>query len=387
MPSPPARIAVNAQKLSTRQSFHAAGSSRYVFNLLKQLRLLKSQDEILAYLAGNVSIPPELEPNEHFRIRSATWRTANPAIRVAWEQLVFPRILRHDGVTLLHGPINALPLGWTGPSVVTILDLTFLLMPAAFRRASRTYLKWMVRTAARRADRVITISESTRRDVIRLLGTPPDRIIRVYCGVDARFHPSQDSKELAEFRGAMDLPNEFILYLGTIEPRKNLIRLIDAYAELRNRRATDLPLILAGGRGWGDDEILRHAGETGLGDAIRFPGFVPEDQIPLWYNAATIFAYPSEYEGFGLPPLEALACGTPVVASDRSSLPEVLGDSAVLVDPASVEAIADGIQRVLEDGALRSRLIDGGPRRAQGFSWERMAEETLAVYRSVIDTQ
>jgi glycosyltransferase involved in cell wall biosynthesis len=385
--APPAgdvRIAINAQKLSTRQSFHAAGSSRYVFNLLKELRLLGAPEHILAYLANDVDLPAELRPTDRFRVRVAGVPTVHPAVRVAWEQLAFSRALRHDGVTLLHGPINALPLSWTGRSVVTILDLTFLLLPAAIRRASRTYLRWMVRFAARHASRVITISESTRRDVIRLLGVPPERVTRVYCGVDERFHPIDDTRRIEEFRSSLGLPNEFILYLGTIEPRKNLIRLIDAYAELRRRRATSLPLILAGGRGWGDHEIVRRAEETGLGDQIRFAGFVPEEQIPLWYNAATVFTYPSEYEGFGLPPLEALACGVPVVASNSSSLPEVLGDAAVLVDPASVGAIADGIQRALDDDALRSTLVTRGLDRAGTFSWRRMAEETLSVYRSVL---
>jgi glycosyltransferase involved in cell wall biosynthesis len=159
--------------------------------------------------------------------------------------------------------------------------------------------------------------------------------------------------------------------------------LLDAYAEIRRRGITAWPLVLAGGRGWRDDAILEHAGRLGLGDAIRFTGFVPEEEIPLWYNAADFFVYPSAYEGFGLPPLEALACGTPVVASNRSSLPEVLGDAAVLVDPGDTSAIADGMQRMLEDDSLRSRLSSMGPRRASAFSWRRMAEETLEVYRSV----
>jgi glycosyltransferase involved in cell wall biosynthesis len=311
--------------------------------------------------------------------------TVNPALRVLWEQIAFPRALHHDRITLLHGPINALPLGWAGPSVVTILDLTFMLIPDAIRRASRAYLRWMVRSSARRAGQIITISESTRRDVIRLLGAPPERVTRVYCGVDNRFTPEPASAAGTALRERVGLPGEFILYLGTIEPRKNLSRLIDAYTMLRRRDATRLPLVLAGGRGWGDDEIVQKARANEFATDIYLPGFVPEPEIPLWYNAATLFVYPSEYEGFGLPPLEALACGVPVVASNASSLPEVLGDAAVLVDPTSVEAIADGIQRVLDDGALRSRLIARGPEQARRFSWRQMAEETLAVYRAVLD--
>jgi glycosyltransferase involved in cell wall biosynthesis len=237
--------------------------------------------------------------------------------------------------------------------------------------------------SARRADRVIAISEATRRDVIKFLRVAPERVTRVYCGVDARFHPFDDGDVLRRFREDRHLPDHFVLYLGTIEPRKNLVRLIDAYADLRRRGTTDWPLVLAGGRGWRDELVLQHADRLGLGEAVRFAGFVPEDEIPLWYNAADFFVYPSEYEGFGLPPLEALACGTPVVASNRASLPEVLDDAAILVDPADTHAIADGMERLLADSALRSRLSAAGPLQASGFSWRAMAEETLNVYRAV----
>lgn len=377
-----ARIGINAQKLSSRHSYHAAGISRYVLNLLKELRDLEPPETIHAYVC-DAHLPPDLAPTQRFRIHRAQWPTDFPAMRVLWEQLRLPQALRHDRITLFHGAVNALPIGWRGPSVVTVLDLTFLLMPHAFNRANRTYLSWMIRLAARRASRIIAISEATRQDVIRLLGVAPQRVVKVYCGVDARFHPLGDRRALREFRDRRGLPERFILYLGTIEPRKNLIRLIDAYAQLRRRRATPLPLVLAGGRGWGDEAIMHHASRVGLADDVRFVGYVPEAEIPLWYNAAALFVYPSEYEGFGLPPLEALACGTPAVVSNRSSLPEVVGDSAILVDPADVGAIADGMQRALEDDMLRSRLSRAGPERARGFTWRRMAEETLSVYRAV----
>src|SRR5581483_5299359 len=294
------QIGVNAQMISTRQSYRAAGSSRYVLNLLRGLRQASTVEEVTAYVADNVDLPNDLAATDRFRVAHAGWPTAGPALRVAWEQLLFPRVLRRDGITLLHGPVNALPMAWRGPCVVSILDLTFMLLPRAFPTANRAYLGWMVRFAARRADRVITISEATRRDVIRLLGAPPRRVITVYCGVDERFRPIEDRARLAEFRQRAGLPDQFILYLGTIEPRKNLVRLIDAYADLRRRGVTALPLVLAGGKGWGDAEIMRHASSRDLGDAIRFAGYVPEAEIPLWYNAASLFVYPSEYEGFGL---------------------------------------------------------------------------------------
>jgi glycosyltransferase involved in cell wall biosynthesis len=240
----------------------------------------------------------------------------------------------------------------------------------------------MAAFAAARADRIIAISEATRQDIIRHLRVPADRVERIYCGVESRFQPVENG-QLRDFREQRGLERGFILYLATIEPRKNLIRLIDAYAELRRRGATDRPLVLAGGPGWGVESIVRHVHEAGVEDSVRFVGFVPEPEMPLWYNAADLFVYPSEYEGFGLPALEALACGTPVVASNRSSLPEVVGDAGVLVDPTDTGAMADAMQRVLEDERLQSRLSAAGPEQARPFTWRRMAEETLAVYRAV----
>lgn len=377
------RIGINAQKISTAQSYRAAGTSRYVFNLLRELREMETPERFVAYL-GASETPPSLSPTDRFAVRTSPWPTDSATLRILWEQLRLPHLLRHDEVTLFHGAVNALPLSWRGPSVVTILDLSFLRLPEAFGRANRTYLRSMVRLASRRADRVITISEATRKDVIRLLGTPPERVVAVHCGVDVRFTPTEDSRAVALLRERYNLPQEFVLYLGTIEPRKNLVRLIDAYTRLRERGVTDWPLVLAGGRGWGDEAILGRAARSGASESIRFVGFVPEEEIPLWYNAAALFVYPSEYEGFGLPVLEALACGTPSVASNSSSLPEVAGNAAVLVDPTDVEAIADGMQRVIEDPALRSHLATEGPLRARSFSWARMAEQTLGVYRSVL---
>jgi glycosyltransferase involved in cell wall biosynthesis len=353
-----------------------------VFSLLRELRLLGGPEEFVAYV-GARHRPPELASTPRFDLATTGFPTDRAAARIAWEQLILPRRLRQDGVSLHHGTMNALPVAWRGRSIVTILDLTFLLMPHAFNRGNRLYLTWAVRHAARAADRVITISEATRRDVIRLLGVPPQRVTRVYCGVEERFTPMRDGRALAAFREERQLPDNFILYLGTLEPRKNVGRLVQAYATLRRRGATSYPLVLAGGKGWGEDEIFAEIERSGYANAIRYVGYVPEAEMPLWYNAATLFVYPSEYEGFGLPPLEALACGTAVVASNASSLPEVVGDAGILVDPKDTDAIANGIQRVLEDETLRSQLAERGPARASEFTWQRMARETLAIYREV----
>ena len=376
------RIGINAQKLSTSQSYHAAGSSRYVYNLLRELRQAAEPEEFVSYV-GARHAPAELAPTPQFSLATTRFPTDRAAARIIWEQFVLPGRLRRDGIGLLHGTVNALPAAWRGPAVATILDLTFLLMPQAFNRGNRTYLSWAVRLAARKANRIITISDATRRDVIRLLGVPEERVRRIYCGVEGRFTPLRGTIELAEFRARRGLPDDFILYLGTMEPRKNVGRLVQAYAELRRRGETAAPLVLAGGKGWGEEAIFAEVERSGYAMDIRYVGYVPEEEMPLWYNAATFFVYPSEYEGFGLPPLEAMACGTPVITSDSSSLPEVVGDAGILVDPKDTDAITDAMQRLIANPSLRSELAECGPRRASTFTWKRMAAETLAVYREV----
>jgi glycosyltransferase involved in cell wall biosynthesis len=379
----PDLIGINAQKLSLSESYHAAGSSQYVYHLLEELRRLDGPESFLAYVR-NAHVPASFANRPHFRTLPSGSPTDHPLARIAWEQAIFPRLLRHDGVTLLHGAINALPVMWRGKSIATILDLTFLRLPEAFNRSNRLYLAWMVRFAARHANRIITISEATRRDVMRLLGVDGERVHRVYCGVDPRFHPMVSRADLEGFRSRNGLPERFILFLATLEPRKNVTRLIDAYVEMRRLGVTHVPLVLAGGPGWQSEEIYAHAARADLGDNLRFAGYVPGADLPLWYNAADLFVYPSQYEGFGLPVLEALACGTPVITSNGSSLPEVAGEAAILVSPLDSHALAEAMVLALEDTQVKAKLSEAGPRQASKFSWARMAEETLGVYRRVL---
>jgi glycosyltransferase involved in cell wall biosynthesis len=382
----PTRVGINAHLLSTAESYRAAGTSRYLRGLLPQLAQLPHAEEVWAYLCG-AHRPPELHSNDRFVVAGSRWPTDRPAVRVFWEQGAWPILLRKDRQALAHGPAQVLPLAWTGPSVVTIHDLAFMVDSTTFRRRSPTYLRVMVSLAARRASRIITVSEWTRQDVIRLLGVNPDKVVAIHNAAETEYQPITDRNAIEAFKSRHGLPSAFILYLGTIEPRKNLIRLVDAYVELRRRGNTNVPLILAGGMGPLHEGIRAHAMATGLEpDHIRFTGFVPEEEKPLWYNAAQLFVYPSQYEGFGIPPLEALSCGTPVVTSNGSSLPEVVGEAAMLVDPMDSSAIADGMQRVLEDEALRESLIAAGLVRARQFTWRAAAEQTLDIYRSALAT-
>jgi glycosyltransferase involved in cell wall biosynthesis len=258
--------------------------------------------------------------------------------------------------------------------------LSFMLYPEAFNRPNARYLQHFTMLSVRRADRVIAVSESTKGDVVRLLGVAPEKVAVVYHGVENEFRPLDQGAEMDEFRARVRLPERFILCFGTLEPRKNLATLIAAYALLRKESRLPHKLVIAGGKGWRFEHVFAAVDEAGLQDDVLFPGYVPSDEQPMWYNAAEVFAYPSLYEGFGFPPLEALACGTPVVASNRSSLPEVVGDAGLLVDPLDAVELAEALRRVLTDGGLRQELVARGLARAQSFSWSRAARETVEVY-------
>jgi glycosyltransferase involved in cell wall biosynthesis len=229
---------------------------------------------------------------------------------------------------------------------------------------------------------VIAISENTRRDIINRYGVIGERVKTIYCGVDRRFRPLP-AKEVTAFRRRKGLPERMILYLGTIEPRKNVSSLIAAYAHLLQHAPTetaDTTLVIAGAKGWFYDKVLAQIETLGLGQRVYMPGYVPETEKPMWYNAAMCFCYPSLYEGFGLPPLEAMACGIPVVTSDRSSLPEVVGDAAQMVPALDIEALSTALYQLIASPSRRAEYAQRGRARARRFSWEQAARQTVQAY-------
>jgi glycosyltransferase involved in cell wall biosynthesis len=379
------RAGINAQLLYLSSSYRAAGINRYIHQLLAHLRpLATNEDELIAF-TGRWKLPPELEPALNFQIRQTSLPTWKPLVRIAWEQFLQPPAVARERLDLLHSLSYVQPVVCPAKSVVTMLDLTFMRMPESFNRWNRVYLTTMSTLSARRCDRILTISESTRQDVIHFLRVAPEKVEVIYCGVDEPFRPIEDPRVIANFRAERGVPERFILYLGTLEPRKNVERLIEAYARLK--RAGEIPhkLVLGGARGWLYDRIFARVHELGLEQDVLFTSYIPYQELPLWYNAADIFIYPSLYEGFGLPPLEAMACGTPVVTSSVSSLPEVAGTAAVMVDPLDVNAMAAAIARVLGESSLRERLKTEGPRQAARFSWAETAARTLDSYHTVLN--
>jgi glycosyltransferase involved in cell wall biosynthesis len=375
-------VAINAHLLAHTTTFRRAGVSNYVEALLAHLGQVDRESRYTVYTtrgmgAAALGLPP------NFRVRPSLLPTINPRVRIPWEQLLAPALLRLEGADVYHGVLNVVPLACPTPSVVTIHDLSAFLFPQTFRRVNRAYTRWAIRVACRRAARILAVSEFTRQEIVRWLRVPPERVVVTHDAADARFQPP-DAHELAAFRQRHGLPERFVLFLGTIEPRKNLPLLLDAYAMIAGR--IDAPLLIAGSRGWLYEPVLARAESLGLGDRLRFVGYVDQQEQPLWYAAATVFAFPSLYEGFGMPPLEAMACGTPVVVSSSSSLPEVVGDAGLVVSPSDPEELAEALHRVVTDGALREELRARGLARARRFSWREAAERTVAVYREAAGT-
>jgi glycosyltransferase involved in cell wall biosynthesis len=286
---------------------------------------------------------------------------------------------RVPGATLFHATEHLLlPLRRT-PTVLTVHDLIFRRYPAHHKRLNRWFLNATMPLFCRRAGHIIAVSEQSKRDVIEAYGIPPDKITVIYEAADTRFCP-QPAEIVAAVRARYGLPDRYLLFVGTIEPRKNLGRVLAAFERLHAEGLTDA-LVIVGKRGWLYGDFFARLGQSPAKLAVIFPGFIPDADLPAVYAGSQALAFPSEFEGFGLPVLEAMACGTPVVCSNTSSLPEVAGDAALLVDPLDVDALTDALRRVLSDPALATELRDRGLAQAARFSWARAAQETLAVYR------
>jgi glycosyltransferase involved in cell wall biosynthesis len=301
-----------------------------------------------------------------------------------WQRLRFPLPVElfTGRLDLLHAPDFVLP-PTRARTILTIHDLSFLIYPQFAAQGMVRYLSDAVPRSLRRADAVVSDSEATTRDLTRLLRVDPARVTLVYPGVSPRFRPLPAS-ETEPVRQRLGLPARFVLFVSTLEPRKNVVRLIEAFARLGDsgdQRLAGLRLVIAGRRGWLYQDIFAAIERLGLGERVRVLDFVHDNDLPALYNLAEVFAYPSIYEGFGLPALEAMACGTPVLTADNSSLPEVVGDAALLVPAEDVGAIAGGLAQLVADRALRDRLRAAGPLRARQYTWDAAARQVLECYR------
>lgn len=367
------RIAIDARKLRDY------GIGTYVRNLLRYLsRIDRTTEYVLLCRGEDCGVEQELGENFRSVVEEA------PAYSVR-EQISVPIALRREGVDLFHAPHYVLPLLTPCKSVVTIHDCIHLRFPQYLpNRLAYAYARASLWTAAHRSDRVLTVSEASKRDILRYFRIPPSKIDVIYNAIDERFGETPAEEEIARVRERYQLNDPFVLYAGNIKPHKNLERLIEAFHTLRRGGFEQVKLLIIG------DEISKYAAlrravhKYKLHKHVRFFGFVPDRTLAALYRLAAVFVFPSLYEGFGLPPLEAMASGTPVITSNVSSLPEVVGDAAILIDPYEPDAIAEAMRRVLTEPALRDALRAKGLARVREFSWERSIARVREIYGEVL---
>ena len=349
------------------------GTEGYSYHLIRALLpLLLPKHTVRLYLREPA--PADAFPGAEARLIPCPrlWTHA----RLSWEMLRQPP-------ALLFVPAHVLPLARPSRALVTIHDLGFRFFPEAHPRRQRRYLDVSTRWSARVAAHILADSQATRDALVREYGIAPAKITVAYPGYDQTLRPVRDPQSLARVRARYDIPGPYILYLGRIQPRKNLARLVHAFARLLPRYP-DLNLVLAGPTGWLAEPLLERVKSLGLEERVRLPGYIAEEDKAALISGARLFAYPSLYEGFGFPVLEAQACGTPVLTGAASSLPEVAGDGALLIDPLDEEALAEGLARLLEDTSLRQTLVAKGEANLQRFSWERAAQTVAEVMERML---
>ncbi|MBI3764639.1 MAG: glycosyltransferase family 4 protein [Chloroflexi bacterium] len=336
---------------------------------------------------------PALDPaNDYFILHSRKARESLPmppnAARVncwtpshhRYERAALAVELWPLGLDLLHSPDFVPPLDGRWRSLITVHDLTFLRYPQFLTPDSRRYYNEQIKAAVRRADAISADSFATRDDIVNLLGVPAEKIAVVHLAPDAAFAPVT-AEAVATSLARHNLPRDYILFVGTLEPRKNVDGLLRAYATLPDAP----PLALAGRPGWLFDETQTLISNLHLTDRVCLLQDFPSSDLPALYSGASVFILPSHYEGFGLPVLEAMACGTPTIIADRASLPEIAGDAALRIDPDDPASIANAIHTALTDSALRQSLVALGFEQVKRFSWRKTAEETMAVYRATLE--
>ena len=368
------RVAIDIRKL------HDFGIGTYVRNLVRQLaRIDRNTDYVLLCRNRDAGLAASLGEN----FRTIPQSAPNYSVR---EQLLVPLCLSRSGATLFHAPHYVLPPLTPCRAIVTIHDCIHLRFPQYLpNRLAYVYARAQLWSATRRARRVLTVSQASKQDIVRFFDVPESKVTVIPNAIDERFRQTPADADLVRVRERYQLPERFIMYAGNVKPHKNLERLIDAFVRVRARGFGNLGLLLSGSEVSQHATLRRAVHRYNLHKHVRFLGYQTTETLAVLYRLADLFVFPSLYEGFGLSPLEAIASGTPVVASNVSSLPEVLGDAAVLVDPLDAAAIADGIIRVLEDADLRADLHRKGLERASQFSWEQSVKRIRHIYEEIED--
>lgn len=366
------RIGIDARLVYYTQ----AGIGQYITRLVKALADVDQENEFILLQSRKDRSVIVNQPN--FR-RASVWTPSHHRLEQWTLRLEISRL----DMDLLHSPDFIPPFRRNCKSVITVHDLAFLLYPHFLTQESARYYS-QIDQAVRRTDHIIAVSEATKHDLVQRLGVPESKVSVIY-EASARQYRQLPADEARRYVSSKyDLNEDYIFFVSTIEPRKNVPGLLKAYRGLLDAYKLKVKLVLAGGQGWLSDEVLATVEKLNLSEQVRFLGRVPSADLPFLYNAARLLVHPSFYEGFGLPPLEAMACGTPVVVSNVSAMPEVVGDAGVMVDPNDISEMTVGMYRVLTDDQLRAEMIHKGLARAACFSWDKAAHQTLELYARVI---
>lgn len=368
-------IAIDASTISTQ-----GGPRTYVLGLITALLSIDRENEYIVFYNDPAHV------GRFPAAREVVLNGKSPLARLWREHILLPLACRREGVDLLHCPKSAVPYFSPCPTVVTLHDLIPIRHPETEKAAARIYWRIQIPVAARRSSFVITDSEHARGEILEDFNLPPEKVAAVMLGFDPLMTGERNIDKTETVRARYGLPENYILYVGTIQPRKNIISLIEAYNLLRQRREVAPKLVIVGRKGWLYDSLFERIKALGLSDEIIFTGFVPDEELPSIYDGAIIFAYLSLFEGFGLPPLEAMACGVPVIASNTTSIPEVVGDAALTVTPTDINSIVNAMETILESPELAERLKTKGLERVKLFSWEKCAQETLDIYKKTADS-
>lgn len=373
----------------TSAAHQGAGIGRLTRSLVRALAERDRENQYTLLIRGRELpfAPPDVAGrNVASGITNDRFREVRTRIDERWWDRIWHRLRLPVPVEWVIGPVDVFhspdftlpPTLRRTRCMVTVHDLSFLRLPECYEPVLFRYLSVEVPRAVRRADWVLADSKSTRCDLIELLRVPAERISVIYPAADPGFHPIQDPDVLSRVQLKYGLPPRFVLSVGTLQPRKNYVRLIQAMARLHQ---PEVKLVIVGGKGWLFDEVFTAIQEQGLQEQVLILGFVDETDLPVLYNLAEVFCFPSLYEGFGIPPLEAMACGTPVIAADNSSLPEAVGDAGILIDASSTEELTCALQRLLQNPALRRELVERGRIQVSKFSWDEAAKRLLDIYR------
>lgn len=372
------RIAIDLTSIPSQLT----GVGYYAKNLVSSLFEIDKANSYYVFIKRGRRVLPNINQANVFFIVVLNYP---PVIRLLWENFVLPLYLLFLKIDLLHSPHYSTPLfGSWFKRVITFHDMTFFLFPQKHQRVKSVYFQWAMKKSILLANAIISVSDSTTKDVLSVFKTNNTKIFTIHEAAANDFKHNINLRLDILKNMALELPDNYILFVGTIEPRKNILGLIRAYLLFEPILKEKYKLVIVGKKGWYYEEVFSIVREKGINDRVLFAGYVPEEYLPLIYNRASLFVYPSFYEGFGLPVLEALTCGVPVITSNISSMPEIAGNAAILVNPNDIGAINRAMAKILNSPEISKRMKNDAVIQASKFSWEKSAQATLGVYEHVM---